>query len=105
MRSIAQSSDRSSHRSLKGARYLTVLSRWGLAIRPEVHCKGTDYTADTVPEREVVRAYGGRTALSQVVAHDPVPAGREFDLTPALADRLHLGGVRRVRWAYARAAE
>ncbi|MCC7418263.1 MAG: adenylyltransferase/cytidyltransferase family protein [Acidobacteria bacterium] len=34
-----------------------------LAIRPEVHCKGTDYTADTVPEREVVRAYGGRTAI------------------------------------------
>ena len=32
-------------------------------IRPDVHCKGTDYTADTVPEREVVRAYGGRTAI------------------------------------------
>lgn len=54
---------------------------------------------------KVFVAYGGRTALSQVVAHDPVPAGREFDLTPALADRLHLDGVRRVRWAYARAAE
>jgi len=32
-------------------------------IRPDVHCKGTDYTVDTVPEREVVRAYGGRTAI------------------------------------------
>lgn len=32
-------------------------------IRPDVHCKGTDYTAATVPEREVVRAYGGRTAI------------------------------------------
>ena len=30
---------------------------------PDVHCKGTDYTVDTVPEREVVRAYGGRTAI------------------------------------------
>ncbi|MBI1874329.1 MAG: adenylyltransferase/cytidyltransferase family protein [Acidobacteria bacterium] len=33
------------------------------ALRPEVHCKGTDYTSETVPEREVVRAYGGRTAI------------------------------------------
>ena len=32
-------------------------------LRPDVHCKGTDYTADTVPEREVVRAYGGRVAI------------------------------------------
>ncbi len=34
-----------------------------LALRPEVHCKGTDYTVDTVPEREVVRSYGGRVAI------------------------------------------
>jgi D-glycero-beta-D-manno-heptose 1-phosphate adenylyltransferase len=33
-------------------------------IRPDVHCKGTDYgSPDRVPEYEVVRAYGGRTAL------------------------------------------
>ena len=32
-------------------------------IRPDVHCKGTDYRVDTVPEREVVRAYGGRIAI------------------------------------------
>jgi rfaE bifunctional protein nucleotidyltransferase chain/domain len=32
-------------------------------IRPDVHCKGTDYTVDTVPERAVVAAYGGRTAI------------------------------------------
>jgi D-glycero-beta-D-manno-heptose 1-phosphate adenylyltransferase len=32
-------------------------------IRPDVHCKGTDYTPDTVPERDVVRAYGGRIAI------------------------------------------
>jgi rfaE bifunctional protein nucleotidyltransferase chain/domain len=32
-------------------------------LRPEVHCKGTDYTVDTVPERETVRAYGGRVAI------------------------------------------
>ena len=28
-----------------------------------MHCKGTDYTEDTVPEREVVRSYGGRVAI------------------------------------------
>ena len=32
-------------------------------LQPDVHCKGTDYTADTVPERETVRAYGGRIAI------------------------------------------
>ena len=32
-------------------------------LRPDVHCKGTDYTADTVPERETVLAYGGRIAI------------------------------------------
>lgn len=33
-------------------------------LRPDVHCKGTDYgTPERVPEYEVVRAYGGRTAL------------------------------------------
>ena len=33
------------------------------ALRPDVHCKGTDYTVDSVPERSVVRDYGGRTAI------------------------------------------
>ncbi len=32
-------------------------------LEPAVHCKGTDYTPDTVPERDIVRAYGGRTAI------------------------------------------
>jgi rfaE bifunctional protein nucleotidyltransferase chain/domain len=32
-------------------------------LRPDVHCKGTDYTVDTVPERALVREYGGRTAI------------------------------------------
>jgi len=34
-----------------------------LAIRPAVHAKGTDYTEETVPERDVVRSYGGRVAI------------------------------------------
>jgi rfaE bifunctional protein nucleotidyltransferase chain/domain len=32
-------------------------------VRPDVHCKGSDYTVDTVPERETVRSYGGRVAI------------------------------------------
>lgn len=32
-------------------------------LRPDVHAKGTDYTTETVPERETVRAYGGRVAI------------------------------------------
>jgi len=32
-------------------------------LRPDVHCKGTDYTADTVPERNVMRSMGGATRI------------------------------------------
>ncbi len=32
-------------------------------LKPDVHCKGTDYTEDTVPERATVLAYGGRIAI------------------------------------------
>jgi rfaE bifunctional protein nucleotidyltransferase chain/domain len=33
------------------------------AIRPAIHAKGTDYTPDTVPERDTVRAHGGRVVI------------------------------------------
>lgn len=33
------------------------------ALKPDVHAKGTDYSISTVPEREVVEAYGGRTVI------------------------------------------
>ena len=32
-------------------------------IRPDIHAKGTDYTVETVPERDEVLAYGGRVAI------------------------------------------
>lgn len=32
-------------------------------IRPDIHAKGTDYTAESVPEGDVVREYGGRVAI------------------------------------------
>jgi hypothetical protein len=47
--------------------------------------------------------YRGETVLASVVAHSPTLAGREFGLTGALASRLRLVGVDRVRWSYAAA--
>jgi rfaE bifunctional protein nucleotidyltransferase chain/domain len=35
-----------------------------LALKPDVHAKGTDYTTDSVPERDVVRSYGGELAIA-----------------------------------------
>lgn len=33
------------------------------AIRPDFHAKGTDYTPETVPEREIVKEFGGQVAI------------------------------------------
>jgi rfaE bifunctional protein nucleotidyltransferase chain/domain len=33
------------------------------AVRPDFHAKGTDYTTETVPEKEIVKEYGGKTAI------------------------------------------
>jgi len=33
-------------------------------LKPDIQCKGSDYTEETVPEREVVRSYGGRVAIA-----------------------------------------
>ena len=54
--------------ALRGVDYVVVFPEPTVApllelVRPDVHCKGTDYTAETVPERESVRAYGGRIAI------------------------------------------
>ncbi len=54
--------------ALRGVDYVAIFSGPTVApvieaIRPDVHCKGTDYTAESVPEREQVRAYGGRVAI------------------------------------------
>jgi rfaE bifunctional protein nucleotidyltransferase chain/domain len=54
--------------ALRGVDYVTIFSEPTVAplltlLEPDVHCKGTDYTAETVPEREIVLAYGGRIAI------------------------------------------
>ena len=53
---------------LRGVDYVTLFSdpdveRLLTLLKPDVHCKGTDYSVETVPERAVVRAYGGRIAI------------------------------------------
>ncbi|MBI5748204.1 MAG: D-glycero-beta-D-manno-heptose 1-phosphate adenylyltransferase [Nitrospinae bacterium] len=35
-----------------------------LTLKPDIHAKGTDYTEDSVPEADTVRAYGGRVAIT-----------------------------------------
>ena len=54
--------------ALRGVDYVVVfgdatVERLLLLLKPDVHCKGTDYTVDTVPERAIVASYGGRTAI------------------------------------------
>ncbi len=34
-----------------------------LKLKPDIHAKGTDYTPDTVPEKETVASYGGKVAV------------------------------------------
>ncbi len=55
-----------------------------LALRPDVHAKGTDYTAETVPERDVVQSYGGRIAI----VGDP-KAHSTSELFAAVRNRRH----------------
>jgi rfaE bifunctional protein nucleotidyltransferase chain/domain len=54
--------------ALRGVDYVTIFHEPTVAplltlLKPDVHCKGTDYTAETVPERDTVLAYGGRIAI------------------------------------------
>ena len=54
--------------ALSGVDYVVIFSELTVErllrlLRPDVHCKGTDYTTETVPERDVVREYGGRIAI------------------------------------------
>src|SRR4029077_4141371 len=54
--------------ALRGVDYVVTfgdatVERLLLLFKPDVHCKGTDYTVDSVPERATVKAYGGRIAI------------------------------------------
>lgn len=45
--------------------------------------------------------YGGKTVLTTVVDRGPFSPGREFEVTPALADILGLTGTQTIRWSFA----
>ena len=68
-RPIMEAADRAALvAAIRGVDYVTVFPEPTVTpllelLRPDVHCKGTDYTIDTVPEREAVLAYGGRIAI------------------------------------------
>ncbi len=54
--------------ALEGVSYVTLFGEPTArelleTLRPEVHVKGTDWTQETVPERDIVVAYGGRVAI------------------------------------------
>jgi len=54
--------------ALESVNYVTIFNeptveQLLLALKPDVHAKGTDYTTETVPERDVVRSYGGQVAI------------------------------------------
>jgi D-glycero-beta-D-manno-heptose 1-phosphate adenylyltransferase len=54
--------------SLESVTYVTIfdeptVGQLLLTLKPDIHAKGTDYTEETVPERAVVRSYGGRVAI------------------------------------------
>src|SRR5262249_57751643 len=71
--------------AVRGVDYVTIFPEPTVApllerLQPDVHCKGTDYTGNSVPERATVLAYGGR------VAHAGAPK-RQLD--PDLLRRIH----------------
>ncbi len=50
---------------------------------------------------KLVLSYGTVETPAEVTDRRPVGAGRQFELTPALAARLGLAGTQRIRWRYA----
>jgi D-glycero-beta-D-manno-heptose 1-phosphate adenylyltransferase len=54
--------------AIRGVAYVTIFEESSPArllqtLKPDFQCKGTDYTADSVPEANVVKAYGGRVVI------------------------------------------
>jgi rfaE bifunctional protein nucleotidyltransferase chain/domain len=83
--------------ALRGVDYVVIfgdadVGRLLTLLKPDVHCKGTDYTAETVPERAIVAAYGGRTAIVGDPKHHATREllariGRTRDQEPGTKDR------------------
>jgi rfaE bifunctional protein nucleotidyltransferase chain/domain len=55
--------------AIRGVGYVTIFRESSPArllgvLKPDFHCKGTDYTPESVPEADVVRAYGGKVVIT-----------------------------------------
>ena len=74
--------------ALRGVSYVVVfgdrtVERLLTLLKPDVHCKGTDYTVESVPERASVQAYGGRTAIvGDAKAHSTRDLVARLTVTP-----------------------
>jgi D-glycero-beta-D-manno-heptose 1-phosphate adenylyltransferase len=73
--------------AIRGVGYVTIFNERSPArllqtLKPDFQCKGTDYTADSVPEAEVVRSYGGKV----VIVGDP-----KDHSTTAVLEKLRRG--------------
>jgi len=54
--------------AIRGVAYVTIFhedspGRLLGKLKPDFHCKGTDYTPDSVPEASIVSAYGGKVVI------------------------------------------
>jgi rfaE bifunctional protein nucleotidyltransferase chain/domain len=74
--------------SLRAVDYVTVfheptVTELLLALRPDIHAKGTDYTEESVPEREVVRSFGGRVQIvGDPKDHSSTDMGKNVNRVP-----------------------
>ncbi len=55
--------------AIKGVGYVTIFedrspARLLQSLKPDFQAKGTDYTADSVPEAEIVKSYGGKVVIT-----------------------------------------
>jgi rfaE bifunctional protein nucleotidyltransferase chain/domain len=65
------------------------------SLRPDVHAKGTDYAAESVPERQVVAAYGGRTVIvGDPKGHSTTDVIEKIRRLPASSSQLPAGKER-----------
>lgn len=75
--------------------YLTLFSEDNvekvlLTLKPDIHAKGSDYTKETVPEKETVKSYGGSIAI---VGGEKVNSTSQIiERIVSKEKRLNLGG-------------
>ena len=63
-------------------------------LKPDFHAKGTDYTADTVPERDIVREYGGKVAIVGDPKYGDFALNKALARGPAKFERMFLHAQR-----------